>query len=295
MNNKILDVVIYVKDNDDIPHNAIASILNNGKYVRSVHFIHSNFGKSTIWYKDWKTDKEKLEDLNIKVQIDPELNVSMFEDNAIITEVPGNCIMTLGDFDNLIQQSKQVTFQKTTFGLGTKIETEEFSVWHGFLLIALCIEWVINKVFRQKTYSRHDIRCRMTMKVGGMYYLAPEFCYSWYLLNREAQPKQYCNATLQGQGYSFVSAYLRNHNFFSIGLWIFPFIPIWFATATSCISIIFLSYVWALPGIASILLCFFYSLLVGKAYLKTKYLLIYCILFPVYWIGFPLMLIFSKL
>lgn len=292
-----LTVVIPLTDLDENPKQAIKSVIAHKKFVKRVRIVYARYtGEGHSFYNGYTEDKEQIEDIEVITKLDAKY---FSDDDNVIIEVPPNCDMRLGDFQKLEEMSKDKSrpVEETQFSLGTTLVSEQVNLLHGIVMIMMLMEWVIGRVFYfGKLISHYDIRGRFIIRKGDQHqYIAAPFRYKWNLIMNDVRRKEYECATINIT--NNIRWLLQNNTTFSFGLWILVYIPIYVFFSLSFNSIWFYKWSpWILMTVTTTswsvvsLISFFLM----RQYLRVPYLVVYCILFPFYWISFPYILLFYK-
>jgi hypothetical protein len=295
--------VITITDWNESPQNAVKSIVSNKKYVKELHFVFPGYDeqREKELYSDWMKDKQSLLDGGVEVYFDATLKVDYYKDpKMLLVEIPPNCIMKLGDFELLSSKSKQCTEQQTHFGIGATLNLGKFSFWYGFLVVLSVMEWFMNVWFNKKLYQYTDVRARYIMTKGKYKFFPLEHTVLSYFWNSHTAKKEYGNATVENLTSAKITTQwvLWNNQTFKFGLWILAFIPIYVFFTISWIGVLstFMHNNWVITtsSVSMWIMEFIISYLIASNYLKVDYLVLLCIFFPVYWILFPLVLVWAK-
>jgi hypothetical protein len=301
----MFSIVTNITSAGESPRLVVQSVLNNLNFVRDLHFIYPHYipDEEDNLYPGWKRDREKLQNAQIPYKFEARLNVENFSDdkNTILVEVPPNCDLRLGDFERLKTQAGSADYAQTHFGLGTRFQMEGFSVWYAYLVICMVIQWFINRfAYNNKLYYYTDVRARFVVCKGKTKFIPVEHTYLWTLWNPNVMQKQYENATVSANEFptpfSFVRWVLSNHTALGFGLWILPFIPVWFFFSISPISIVlgYQSFIFTMSGISVYITEVGIAYLIAKTHSDMPWTFAYCLMFPLAWITFPFVLTFSK-
>jgi hypothetical protein len=301
----MFSIVTNITSAGESPRLVVQSVLNNLTFVRDIHFIYPRYipDEEDDLYTGWKRDREKLQNAQIPYKFEARLNMENFPDgkNTILVEVPPNCDLRLGDFERLKTQAASADYAQTHFGLSTRLQMNEFSVWYAYLVVCMVIQWFINRFgYNDKLYFYTDVRARFVIYKGKTKFIPLEHTYLWTLWNPNVMKKQYENATVSASEFptpfSFVRWVLSNHAALGFGLWIIPFIPVWFFFSLSPLSFFlgYQSFIFAFSGIGVYITEVGIAYLVARTYSDAPWTLAYCLMFPFAWFTFPLVLTFSK-
>jgi hypothetical protein len=296
--------IIIISDWNESPRTAIKSVVSNRKYVKELHIVFPAFDeqREKELYQDWMKDKEILLQSDIKVQFDAVLKVEYYDDpKLLLVEIPPNCSMKLGDFELLSSRAKQCNEQQTHLGIGATLNLGSFSLWYGYLVILSVMEWFMNVWFNRKLYQYTDIRARFVMTKGEFKFLPLEHNILSSIWNPYTMKKEYGNATIEPGNMSpkqLTQWVLWSHQTFKFGLWILTYIPIYVFLTISWLGVIstFINFSWIITttSVSMWIVEFLVSYLIARNYLKVNQLVILCMFFPVYWITFPLVLVWGK-
>lgn len=288
------------------PLNVVKSVINNSDFVSSLHFIYPNVQeKKPILYDGWQADCKQLEEeLHIPVKFDAWLEAHNFKSEEIVVEVPPNVQLHLGDFETLKNRSKETKYHQTEFGIKTSLNLSSFSFFYGYLMILFIIQLFVSRFFNKKLYNNTDVRARYILTKGkGESFLPSKSSWSSYFTLSHVLPYVRANATIspsfRTSGFSFSTWYLRNNKHVSFGFWVFFYIPVYVFLSLSAIPLFWISWdILSISGAAFSLwffqACFGYLLLRINVE-NRSWLILYAVLFPFYWITFPIYLLYSKL
>ena len=289
--------VIPISNLKESPETAITSLINHPKYVKNIKVAYSGYGgDDDSLYKGWHRHKTEH-----NIEVIPSMNLKHFSDDTeVIVEVPPYVNLKLGDFENLISQSKECSVTQNQFALGTTFTSNYFNLLHGILMIMTVMEWFINRLwYGNKLINYHDVRARFIIRKGKERYLGNDYSYFWNIWNREVKRKQYGDAYIQLDNHYPQSSdwLLYNNRVYNFGLWILFDIPFYVVISLSFSSLILYTWSpWVVVGAGTGLWSFeiLISFLICRHYLRVPYLLVFCFLFPIYWVSFPFILLYFK-
>jgi hypothetical protein len=298
-----LSAVIKITSFNESPEFAVKSVIANKGLFNELHFIYPTFqSEEESMYPNWLlTDKANLNGISVFFHV--MLHAKYFQSDSIIVEIPPNCEVKSGAFTTIKSAMKAANTKQTHFALSPVTSLNQFSLWHGFLIVLMMIESVWNRIFeRGKLINYTDVKAYFVMKKGKINYFPEEK--SGWVFNESTIPKAYAGGTCILRPFdddNFVMWKLHTHtNMSLIGLWIVPYSIFYFILGISWPSVLwgaisfsnvyFASYVFLVW-----LLEVFVSYRVGTFYISCPKRLVFSLLFPVYWFLFPYVLIYARL
>lgn len=279
--------VIYTQNVN--AHQAIQSVLTNQKHFHQLHIIDPT-----------RAEDDRLpEGFRIPVHYHGTLEPQHFPDNAIVTIIPPHACVKSGAFEMIERNMRASTVHQTHFGVTTTKRYNKFSIFHGFLVVMLLIEWIWEILDRSKIIQTTDIKSMFVLKKGNLKYFNEETT-GWRFYNPHVIPKQY-----GGELAELVDAPMdhifRNHRYMKLlGFWVFPFFWSWFTLGLVYVLVAYaqfrqpiLLYVVTLAGLW--IWEFMISFVITGYYAKMPYRIVFSLLFPVYFVLFPFYLIFQRI
>lgn len=297
----MLAVAIHLSAFEPDCSEAIKGILANRDQVKEVHFIYPSFeDEGTSMYRGWAKDRTELEQSHVRIFFDAKINPENLKEASVVIEVPPTCRLKLGAFESIREQIKTADATQTHFALATKTDIKGFNIWLGFLVVMTVIEWLWNRVFeRNKLIQYTDVRGRFLIRKANKFLLPEESLSSWRIWNANVMPKVYAGDTAVLKGLD-IFARLYHHRYFGMGLWLIPFLVIWGMLTLSWTTMIgtaihyrslwmgtYALSIWTVEVLISLAICGYY--------IQNRYNSLFYLLFPVYFMAFPFILVFSKL
>lgn len=293
--------VIYISGFDECPKRAIGGILPNMAWFSQVILVYPGYKSDReSLYKEWVENRATLERAGVAVRIVPSLKVEYVAELADgILEIPPNCQVRQGALDTIqgrMQASQSAS--ETHFALSTVTRYERFSLLFGFLMIAQVINWFWDRVWEfGKLYQFTDVRYRAIVEKAGKRYIPEERSFVWRFWNATCLPKAYAGDQAVLRAFESPAEYvhwvLYQHNHMGWGWWVFPFFTIYLILTFAGLGLlwyqtvsVYILLVLALEITASNAIC--------SHYMSMPYLALLCLLFPIYWIAFPVVLIYCK-
>ena len=276
----MFSVVIKITKFNESPRRAIQSILNNLNYVDQVRIVNPYFTNEKDMYKGWEEDKKKL-----NVIIEPELKEKELGD--IVVEIPPNCDLKSGAFNTIEKRLRHSNDNQNTLALIPQLNLKGFGIMQGYFIVLYLIDWFWNRLYENNKLIQYtDIQARYMMRKGSKKFL-PKPKFSQRFWNVETIPKiPVDTAVLEDQN---IMQTLYNHQNMRFGLWILTYFLVWFFLTTLFVALPGQFYSIVFWGVGSLL-----SYLTTQFYIKTNYKLFYVLLFPLYWVTFPFILIYAK-
>lgn len=276
---------------------AIKSLIALKHYFKDLVIVHRGYvDDERSMYAGWIEDRESLCPVAIKVvaQLD-----AVHVDGQATVEINPFCDIRQGAMDELAATLKAATQYETHLGMTTSLVLEPFSIFYGFIMVSYVIDWFWQRVWcRGKLYQSLDIRSRRIVQIGSDRYLPPT-SWTWFIRNSACIPRMYGgNAAITRSsfenGFQTVLWYFYNHAHYTWSWWLMPFSIVW---ATLCMAAyglllgnfgsIWIVSVWSWEIVLAYLIC--------ESYIKSNWSYIFYPLFPIYWILFPVVVMYSKI
>jgi len=301
-------IAIHITGFSESPISAIRGILANKSRVNEVRFIYPSYqDDKTSMYPEWSEHRKELEDANVGVYFDATLNADNLSNGSVVVEVPPYCELKLGAFESISKEIGNANMAQTHFALSTSTKLRKFSLLYGFLVVLTVIDWLWNRFYEHNKLVQYtDVRGRFLLRKGQRRFLPKENEFTWRLWNSQVMPKVYAGDTAilspppPVSGWSYIVWLLHTHKHLGMGFWIAPFSAIWGFLSISWFTmlwnaIIYRSFwlggyatsIWAIEICISFLIC--------GHYIRLDYKNVFYVLFPVYFMLFPFMLMYSKL
>ncbi len=293
----MLQVAIHLSEFEPDCSEAIKGILANSEHVDELHLIYPSFeDEESSMYDGWKEDKIKLVNAEIEPVFEARIHTESLSEATVLIEIPPTCRLKLGAFDAIREQIQSAGTAQTHFALATSTEVRGFSIWTGFLVVLTVIEWIWNHFFeRSKLIQYTDVRGRFVLRKGETLILPEEHQTSWRFWNANVMRKRYAGDTCVLKGMD-IFARLHNHRYLGLGLWVIPFFFFWFVYTFAWAPVIQNMTLWtSVYTLALWVLQICVAYLVSGWYIKSRYNVLFCLLFPLYFAAFPFMLVFSRL
>jgi hypothetical protein len=271
------------------PKQLIASLIANKADVEALYIVYPDYDGNPI-YPEWARDEAVL---GVPVYF-----VATFDPktvDGIIVNVPANCELKLGAFESIRQHMSRATESQTHFALTPHVRCETHSLFYGFLFIMQTIDWIWNRIYeRNKLIQTSDVQARFVIRKGRRSFV-PEPKFIWRFWNTAVIPKvQTSSAVLHlRNGWSDVVTTLKYHSHQGFGLWLIPYLSTYLVLAVTWNAFVYNGVMAPYTigmWLAEILVCY----LICSAAFTAPRAYIYYLLFPVYWLLYPFVLIHAR-
>lgn len=298
--------VIRLTGFNENPHRALVSIEENKYAFSDVVIVNPFYVSDQRMYPNYVEDKAAIEapyDLgngNMRVvtvtQVE-EFNVAHCKGYYVL-EIPPHCEFKRGAVELLHTQVGKSTVHQTHLGLSTSTLFQDFSIMYGFVVICQVMSWYWTRIWeRGKLYQYTDLRCTAILQRGKTRFVAPSQ-FSWRFWNNGCIPVMYgaevaiCKP--QQRGWEYVVWLLHTHTNFTWGLWLFPYSFFYIIYSLAGLGLFYyrnwdsfyMLAVYFVEVVSTVFIC--------QSYTNLRHIMFYALMFPLYWIAFPFILVFSK-
>ena len=277
---------------------AIRSLIPLKHYFKDLVIVHRGYvDDERSMYSGWVEDRESLSPVTIKIvaQLD-----AVHVDGQATVEINPFCDIRQGAMDELVATLKGANQYQTRMGMTTSLVLDNFSVFYGFIMVSYVIDWFWQRVWcRGKLYQNLDVQSRRVVQVGPDRYLPSTSVWHSFIWNNVTIPRMYGgNAAITRpsfeNGFQTTLWYFYNHSHYTWSWWIMPFSIVWMTIAMAAYGLLlgnigsmWILSVWSWEIVLAYLIC--------ESYIKCDWASAYYPLFPIYWILFPVVIIYSKI
>ncbi len=276
---------------------AVRSLVPLKHYLKNLIIVHRAYvDDEKSMYPGWIEDKAALDPVQVTfvARLD-----EVYVEGQTVVEINPYCSVRQGALDTILATVKSASPYQTHLGLSTSLVLDGFSLFYGFLIVSYVVDWFWQRVWnRDKMYQALDVRARRVVEVGGKKYI-PESSWLWYIRNTGCIPRIYGGESVvtkptNVKGWELVVWYFYNHRHYCWSWWIMPFSLIWAILTMAAYGLflgnltsIYILTVWLWEITAAYLIC--------ENYIKLDLSLLLYPFFPVFWVLFPLVIVYSKI
>jgi len=287
----MLSIVIEINEKET-PRVAIKSLLNHLQEIKDLHLIYplyQNDGESM--YKDWSSDRQQLEGAGKRVHFAATLEASDFDVDSLIVRVPPSCELKLGAINMLKKSAEHMTTNQMHFSLIPKAIFTRHSIWNGFFVVLYMMNWIHSLFHWRRLIQYTDVWASFLIKKGKHQYFPPEPNERWWCTDIKRRTLTESASLLQwNNSYQYLIWTLKTHRNFGLGWWMIPYLLTFPAILFPLVFLRQLMF-WAILETIVMSTVTWWT---TKHYIEMPNMALYCLMVPVYYVLFPVMLIQAR-
>ena len=298
------NLVVHITGFCESPKRIVESVLANKEAPARITFVYPGYvDDKTSMYNGFSKDRETLAERGIRIVIANHLEPTP---DLLVVEAPPTAKLTLGCFETLKRLEALCTPSQTEFAVSTVKKFESFSVWYGFFIIGLMIEWFWGRIWELGKFNNYaDVRARFVLRKGSRHAFFAEHTLASRIRNTHMMPTAYGGNTAiftpHENGFEFIHWYFFTHRHFTlIGLWLMLYGAFYFWLAISWTGIawavwqyknfyvfVYVASVWVAEALI--------SSWVSSHHASIPYRVLLCCMFPFYFALFPFVMAYCRL